>query len=151
MGQYRSIHRCLATNDLLFKIKITDSNLCTFCREEIETLVHLFTSCKHVKSFWKEVTSWFSRIVSMDINLNDNEIILIKNMKSYYHFTNLLTFFGKNHIYTRRLNNSHPNFYNFLKEIKSYYKVEKSIFLRNHKNQTLDTRWGAIKTWLENQ
>ena len=49
--QYRIIHRCIATNELLHKINILDSNLCTFCGEHVENILHLFCKCKHVNSF----------------------------------------------------------------------------------------------------
>ena len=39
--QYRIIHRILGTNTFLYKIKVKDCNLCTFCKEEPETIEHL--------------------------------------------------------------------------------------------------------------
>ena len=50
--QYRISHRILATNEYLFKIKIKDSKLCTFCNIEPESLIHLFVECEHVENVW---------------------------------------------------------------------------------------------------
>ena len=47
--QYRISHRILATNEYLFKIKIKDSKLCTFC-----LFVCLFgfnVALKHLRSY----------------------------------------------------------------------------------------------------
>ena len=38
------------------KLKLTDSNLCTFCKLEAETIEHLFVDCPYVKKMgmqWK--------------------------------------------------------------------------------------------------
>ena len=37
---YKIAHRKLDTNDYLFKIKIRNSNLCSFCGTQVETLKH---------------------------------------------------------------------------------------------------------------
>ncbi|KAH3884905.1 hypothetical protein DPMN_008891 [Dreissena polymorpha] len=42
--QYKYIHRIIATNKYLFKCKLSNSNLCDFCSENIETIEHLFGS-----------------------------------------------------------------------------------------------------------
>ena len=36
----------------LYKIKITNSPLCTFCSQEDETIAHVFLSCEHSKRLW---------------------------------------------------------------------------------------------------
>ena len=38
--QYRISYRILPTNEYLFKIKVKDSKLCTFCNIEPESLIH---------------------------------------------------------------------------------------------------------------
>ena len=42
----------------LFKIGILENSKCSFCNEAIETMKHLMWKCKHVASFWREVTHW---------------------------------------------------------------------------------------------
>ena len=39
--QYRILHRVLTTNDYLYKRKVTDSDGCTVCKTEKETMSHL--------------------------------------------------------------------------------------------------------------
>ena len=39
--QFKLLHRRLATNDFLKKIKLRDNDLCNFCQIEEETLIHL--------------------------------------------------------------------------------------------------------------
>lgn len=47
--QYRILHRILATNSHLFKMKITNTELCSFCNTNVETLTHLFWECIYVE------------------------------------------------------------------------------------------------------
>ena len=42
--QFKLLHRRLATNDFLKKIKLRDNDLCNFCQIEEETLIHLLPS-----------------------------------------------------------------------------------------------------------
>ena len=56
--QFRLIHRILGTNSFLFKINKVDSNVCVFCKEEEETLIHLFCSCIYSINFWTSLVSW---------------------------------------------------------------------------------------------
>ena len=48
--QYRLLQRGLVTNVHLFKWQMRQDELCTFCRTEVESMVHLFFECKVVKS-----------------------------------------------------------------------------------------------------
>ena len=47
--QYRVIHHILATNSLLFKIRIVISPLCVLCNSERETIIHLLWECQEVQ------------------------------------------------------------------------------------------------------
>jgi hypothetical protein len=53
--QYRIIHRILGTNTFLYKIKVKDCNLCTFYKEEPETIEHLLWGCHKVSDLWHEL------------------------------------------------------------------------------------------------
>ena len=46
--QFKIINRILGTKSLLYKISLTDSPLCTFCKEQEETILHLFYDCNEV-------------------------------------------------------------------------------------------------------
>ena len=47
--QFKYLHRIIATNKYLFKCKLSNSNLCDFCDENIETIEHLFWECKYIQ------------------------------------------------------------------------------------------------------
>ena len=52
--QIRLLHRILATNKFLYTCKIVDSPLCSFCKAEEETLLHLFWDCKIINKLWTD-------------------------------------------------------------------------------------------------
>ena len=52
---YRVISRIITTNKLLYAIKISSSNLCTFCKQEIETIAHLFWHCPVTQTFISDI------------------------------------------------------------------------------------------------
>ena len=60
--QYRFIHRILPTNDFLCKIGIVESDKCTFCSLEKESIKHLMWSCDKISEFWKEVIKWLKNL-----------------------------------------------------------------------------------------
>ena len=45
--QYRILYKVQTTNDYLNKRKVTDSDRCTFCKSEQETISHLLWDCTY--------------------------------------------------------------------------------------------------------
>ena len=58
--QTRIIHRIIPTNSLLFKMKLIDTNSCTFCKRYEETILHLFHDCEHTKSLINNIATILS-------------------------------------------------------------------------------------------
>ena len=58
--QFKLLHRRLATNDFLKKIGIKENDMCTFCRSEVESLIHLFWSCNVTSRFWQSFKQWLT-------------------------------------------------------------------------------------------
>ena len=80
--QYRIIHRILGTNTFLYKIKVKDCNLCTFCKEEPETIEHLLWWCPKVSDLWHELNRWIFEMTYIEIPLN-LEIVMLGLLHSY--------------------------------------------------------------------
>ena len=57
---YKIVHGYVATNRLLHKMNIIDSDICDFCDQQEQTLCHLFYECRLVKEFWASVQSWLT-------------------------------------------------------------------------------------------
>ena len=72
--QTRIVHRIIATNSLLFKMKLTDTNLCTFCGTDVETITHLFYECRYTKTLISRI---IGIINNFDRNVQINSSILL--------------------------------------------------------------------------
>ena len=44
--QYKILNNIVFTNEKMFKFKMTDSRLCSFCKREVESLEHLLYYCE---------------------------------------------------------------------------------------------------------
>ena len=53
--KYKILLRILITNSFLFKCKLKETQLCIFCNETKETILHLFWECNIVTSLWMEM------------------------------------------------------------------------------------------------
>ena len=47
--QLQIIHRKIPCNNFLFKIKVIDSPICSFCKDDLETIKHRFADCHIVQ------------------------------------------------------------------------------------------------------
>jgi len=61
--QFKLLHRRISTNRYLFKIGLSPSELCSFCNNSSETLLHLFWECPQVKTFWNDVKKWLGNFL----------------------------------------------------------------------------------------
>ena len=53
--QFKINHNIFYHNKKLFEKNMIDDSKCTFCGDEDETLIHLFSDCIHVKPLWNEI------------------------------------------------------------------------------------------------
>ena len=50
--QFKFSHRITATNNFPFKCGLTEIEICTFCTETKESLLHLLWKCTYTNKFW---------------------------------------------------------------------------------------------------
>ena len=67
--QYRINYRILATNSYLFKIKYIDSDTCSFCNIETETITHLLWDCIYINPLLGEFVTWVKNTSSENFEL----------------------------------------------------------------------------------
>ncbi len=141
--QFRLIHRILGTNSFLFKINKTGSNLCTFCNNEEETLIHLFCSCTHTISFWSSVFSWIKEETNRSINM-DNEAFLFGNTNASSKIVNLILFICRFHVYKRKMNRKCPSLLVLKREVRNYCSMEKCMFHSNGDGFKFYQKWDSF-------
>ena len=58
---FKLFHNAIALNSFLFKINKLDSPSCYFCKNDPETLPHLFGDCNIVSPLWKKLSDFINR------------------------------------------------------------------------------------------
>ena len=127
--QYKILNRILFTNKMLFKMKINDTDKCTFCNEEEETIEHLLTTCKYTLSFWKEVIKWL-KMYNIHENLDELKILFGVLNNNCLDLVNHIILIGKQVIHHCRSKMIKPAFDKFLNWIKRVAEIEHDIAQR---------------------
>ena len=125
--QTRINHRILGTNRSLFKMKITQSPLCSFCRETDETIEHLFWECDHVQSLLQSIDNYCMNILASSFNVKKQDFILgdVKGSNE----DNLICIQIKYYIYTMRCLSKRLSVEGAIASIKSLAKTCQQIAL----------------------
>ncbi|KAH3696579.1 hypothetical protein DPMN_084055 [Dreissena polymorpha] len=128
--QYKYIHRIIATNKYLFKCKLSNSNLCDFCSENIETIEHLFGECKHIQPIWNQLISFLEqhqlnvKLSFLNVSFGINSMVI------------LMKYFILNMKYKKQV----PNFNCFVHSLKLKIQIEKEIALSNDTLQIFEQK-----------
>ena len=69
--QFKITHKILVTKSFLYWIHKVDDNLCQFCRQNSETILHLYVQCNNVKRFWRDLDEWLSNNFGLRMTLTD--------------------------------------------------------------------------------
>ena len=103
--QYRFLQRAIVTNIQLKAWKITDSDLCCFCGEQVESLIHLFVQCRYVEQLWEEVERYIKeRWGISQLHMSPKQIVLNRIYPKRNHVINMICLLTKQFIYRRMKN-----------------------------------------------
>ncbi len=64
--QYKIIHNTIVCNQRLKRIKIKESDTCSFCNLP-DDIPHYFINCEHTKAFWKTWGLWSEKLTNFNI------------------------------------------------------------------------------------
>lgn len=117
--QFKLLHRRLATNDFLNKIIrpiIRPNDLCTFCRDERKSHIHLFWSCRETNfsgktfkigelkiSYYWNLIALYHRLQFLGLKAN-----FFSNTKQYFYFL-----VARYYIWTCRTRKTNPKIEGF--------------------------------------
>ena len=126
--QFRYLHRIVGTNDFLFRVKIKESPLCTFCNAASETIEHLFWNCPVTKMFWEDICSNCLRDY-LELDELTVHFGYLENCKSILNFF-LLN--AKYFIYSCKQKGSKPSAITFYHKFKFSTEVELHILMKQN-------------------
>ena len=137
------------TNRRLHKIipsKVPTSN-CTFCRSDIETVIHLFYECEVTKKFWSTLFQTWG-IYFHCTNMVSARVILLGD-PTLPELLNFVLLVAKRYIYISRCEEKTPTFVNFKSFIFNIQKTERYIAIRKSKLDKHIKKWGDMLQVLE--
>ena len=138
--QFRLIHRVLGTNLFLCKIHKLETNVCTFCKSEEETLIHLFCNCKFVLSFWSSVIDLIKNKTKIQLVI-DNPLLLFGVTDTRHECLNLILLLARFHIYKMKMNSRRPSLEILKEDIKRNYCCEKYLASINGAYPKFRSKW----------
>ena len=137
--QFRTLHHRFYTNELLFKMGIKNSNLCSLCLREVDSVSHMLLSCKTSRDLWSEVENWIQELGMLNYNLSPDKIILgdIENVTSI----NTIILLTKNIIYNAMKKEQKPNIFNAKNDVNNFYFLEKYRHYIKGKGRIFDKQY----------
>ena len=113
--QFKIIHHILPTKSSLFRVGITESDICSLCAIEKQTLNHLLYHCTVSKAFWNRFTSWWYQKFNQVLFLTESNILYgwhnnIKNKQAL----NVTLLIAKFHIFATSSRDGNLCFEGFL-------------------------------------
>ena len=125
--QFKITHNVYFTNERLYTIHISDTPLCTFCKEHTETIEHLFVTCAHVTSLWNLVCNVLDKTHSIRaLSTADKILGMFQRIdQSEYDIINHLIISIKYYIHICKHRNNLPNRKDLIEKIKDIAQIEK--------------------------
>ena len=152
--QFKLIHRIIFTNRKLFLCHMSETELCSFCNETRETLVHLFFECPNIRTLryqFKDLLKVKCNIVDLLVTCIDTFIFGIVEPKSPLEdCLNIIFLLMKQYIYSCKILRRPLNIIAFIEKVKKYKELE--FYCRYkytyNKAQKITLRWTCISQLL---
>ena len=93
---YRILHRILPVNYYMKKIKTITDDCCNFCKEESETIQHLFVNCRQILvSLWNKLSLHILRNTGKRIVFHVYNVLLRQRKQNceFYHIYKIIHLF----------------------------------------------------------
>ena len=126
-------------------MNIVNSELCSFCEAESETIIHWLCPCRKVKQLWASVQQCCSKCFSPpDLSPQTGVLGFLENARSHIH-QNIILLFFKKFVYEKRdlpPQIALPTFLNYLNYI---YKIEHKVAVKNNTVEKHLKKWETIQ------
>nr|BAC82626.1 pol-like protein [Ciona intestinalis] len=139
--------RAIVLNDKLHGFGIIETDVCTFCGVNKETIYHLFCECKHVQVYWESVSAWMDSVLChKTIISNTVKLFGIHNdclEKCVLNLMNCMLVVARFVIYKCRIQNLKPNIEMFIYAMNRSRANEKAVAIKHNKLLQYKLKWNA--------
>ena len=140
--QYKIVHHILATQKTLKMCSISETDICTFCENAVETIQHLLFNCPRVRRIWGELAEWLMPTLDISDLISERNVLLGSFSNE---LINLIFLIVKKYIYSSKFRETTPNINGAKSSIKQEYLIERNIARRDVKQLIrFNTKWNHI-------
>lgn len=133
--QYRFLNNILVNKYWLCKWKLKEDDLCKWCNDGTEDLLHVFWECTFVIQFWHYFERWCKDMQFTELSLTKHDVFF--GVDDILLCT--LIFAAKRHLHQAIFANRPPSFEAYKRQVENMKKVELRIAMEN----------GTVERWIE--
>ena len=142
---FRILHHILTTNRSVSKYKENQNELCSFCKEKSETIVHLLWECHKSFSFWKKLADIFNKRCKHSFNFKFTKNLVLFGICDTIKTDKICIFIitlAKFYLYRCKVQSTNPSIISFIKELYNRYCIEK---INNKENNNFKNSWAPYE------
>ena len=142
--QFRLLHNIIFCNNVLYHWKLKDTQMCDFCKNEKQDIVHLMFSCSKIKPIWDRLAIDFKENHNIPVEINCQNVIYNLTHPKAGHVVNFCTLVAKFTIFRCKCEGSIPTIGKIVRDIEELYKIEEfNTYLQNKLNRHID-KWSPV-------
>ena len=148
--QIRIIQNILGTNRLMNIVNPTEfpSPLCTFCNEESETSIHLFTECPVTNKTWKELEAWLQGKGTSNLTITRLMKLLGATFMDAKDPVNICLLITRFYIWFCRCSKTTPTFNGLENYLRFYLKAVRVCYYYQGREDHYKKLWETFAEWL---
>ena len=118
------------------------SPLCSFCKEQDETITHLMYDCKKTNVLWKALKKWIQYFFEIPIELPVDIVILNNYTGQQQQMINTIILVIKQYIYAAKCTGNDISFNMAMSKVHQLYLDETAIAQEQSKMHKNVQKWG---------
>ena len=142
--QFKLLHGVVYTKEHFLKFGFAADNLCSFCKQGVETYLHLFWDCLEVKALWQQVIHKLELIELKDVSWVDIHVGIQGNSLRIK-YCNSIILMVKHILYLSRSGGAVPSVIQVYKKILEYREEEYQIAIKCEKIGLHLSKWESVK------
>ena len=141
MFQFNLLHRNIFTNVILKKLGKVESELCNFCLDSIDSILHRFWLCPIVGAFWREFSLYIFDDFNIDIQLNAMSVIFGYDFNAKDILLEHLLIIAKQYINRNFRTPQRLTIGNYMRVVSTVKEVEQNIAFKNGTLEKHRLKW----------
>ena len=137
--QYRLMHYAIILNTHLYRWKMREDNLCSFCHNIKETIDHLLLSCPKVQELWASVDLLVQTTFNQSALVLTHRAVLLNEQNTKVNSTVVLIV--KQYIYRQRCQGKPINNHEIKFIIWQHENLERYVATKNNKLHLHCAKW----------